>query len=208
MWHSAYMTNKPLDLTQSKSCNHCGSVFYRDKRCTWDWWSKAKFCSRQCSARHGGTLWHERIPDLKTAFYRKANIKPENQCWTWSGCSDKDGYPIVTFKGKSIRANRAAIVLSGRIIQDDEYACHTCGNQWCVNPSHIYPGSPKENSADKFLHGTQPLGEKCAAAKLTADKVVEIRKSRMSQQCLAEIYGVTRSNISMIKSRKTWRHVK
>ena len=37
---------------------------------------------------------------------------------------------------------------------------HLCGNHWCVNPKHLKVGTPKENSDDKYLHGTMPFGER------------------------------------------------
>lgn len=201
------MTKPFLDLTHSKLCDTCGTRFYRDKRCTWKWWHSARFCSRKCSAIHLSNLCAERTPDLKTAFDRRVVVGPPDECWRWNGCTDKDGYPLVMFRGKSYRANRVALILAGRAASDDQMACHTCGNAWCVNPSHIYAGTAKENARDKIAHGTHRAGRQCSAAKLTEADVIEIRASSGTNAALSERFNISPSNISMIRRRKTWRHV-
>lgn len=56
----------------------------------------------------------------------------------------------------------------------------------------------------------QPRGEKCGAAKLTAVKILKIRKAHakgISGIELSNLYKVSRANISDIVRRKSWRHV-
>lgn len=67
-----------------------------------------------------------------------------------------------------------------------------------------------ENSNKKTLDGTQLLGVKNVFAKLTDEKVLEIRKlaKKHSYIILSEMFGVTRGTISNIVSHRTWRHLK
>jgi predicted DNA-binding protein YlxM (UPF0122 family) len=50
-------------------------------------------------------------------------------------------------------------------------------------------------------------GEDVPISKLTEDQVLEILKDERSHRVIAEEYGVSRSNISAIKSGERWKHV-
>jgi hypothetical protein len=76
-----------------------------------------------------------------------------------------------------------------------------------VRPSHIYPGTPKQNSIDAKGRGRTTKGSDHYLAKLTdADVKLIIRDSRTYRE-IAFDYDVTPSNISMIKCKRTWKHV-
>jgi len=50
-------------------------------------------------------------------------------------------------------------------------------------------------------------GERVNTAKLTEPDVLKIHQSRLPVKDLIKLYGVSRSQISKIKSGKTWRHL-
>lgn len=50
-------------------------------------------------------------------------------------------------------------------------------------------------------------GEAHVCAKLTEQKVREIRKSPLSRKKLALVYGVSESTIRSVKERRSWKHV-
>lgn len=86
-------------------------------------------------------------------------------------------------------------------------AAHTCGqgHAGCVNPRHIRWATRAENEMDKVLHGTMPRGELHSHAKLTARDVLEIRETTgISQQAIADNYGVSRGAIQCILERTSW----
>jgi len=68
--------------------------------------------------------------------------------------------------------------------------------------------TPAENVAHAMANGLSPVGEQHHAAVLNEAKVRSIRKdkSRSSKE-LAEKYGVSKTQINLIKSRKAWAHV-
>lgn len=196
-----------LDYSHSKACDYCGATFYRDKRCTWKWWASARFCSRECTGKYQSQEYALNGPTLEEAFYSKVERGGPDECWRWSGYTDKDGYALVCHRATLHRAPRVAIWVSGRTLGDDEQACHSCGNFWCVNPAHIYPGTAKQNNSDKIKHGTHLVGEQCHTAKLTEKQVLHIRASGKSEADLAQEFCVTRGAIEAIRSRRTWKHL-
>lgn len=196
-----------LDKSEAKKCLFCGAEFYRDKRCTWKHWDKAKFCSRTCAGQYGGAISTSKMPSKPDYFWAKVEKRGELECWDWTGSKDRHGYGMFPYKGKMQRASRYALELSGVVIPHGHYACHTCDNPSCVNPSHIYAGTPKDNSADKINRKRQPLGSMCTSAKLTEQQVLSIRSDGRRKEILAMEYGVSPGNIKLILSRKTWRHI-
>jgi hypothetical protein len=85
---------------------------------------------------------------------------------------------------------------------------HSCDNTACINPDHLRAGTQKENMADRDARGRRDVrGEQIGTSKLTASDVIEIRKSTLSLKELGEKYGVDPSNIWLIRTGKSWKHV-
>jgi ribosome-binding protein aMBF1 (putative translation factor) len=89
---------------------------------------------------------------------------------------------------------------------------HTCDNVICINPKHLWLGTPAQNSADMVAKGRSldQRGSKNHAAVLT-EEVVAFVKRRLSeganQTHLAAEIGVCKSTINQIAKGKTWRNV-
>jgi DNA-binding CsgD family transcriptional regulator len=85
---------------------------------------------------------------------------------------------------------------------------HDDNNRGNNTLSNLRWGTPKGNQADRRRHGTSLHGAQVATAKLTASDVSVIRRLYASgdhtQQEIADLFGVSRSNISVIVTRKGW----
>ena len=90
---------------------------------------------------------------------------------------------------------------------DGHEACHHDGNPVNNHLANLRWDSPINNHADKKRQGTQARGERIGNAKLTADQVRAIRDDPRPTVVVARAYGMTHRNISLIRLRKTWKHI-
>lgn len=182
-----------------KRCDLCGSEFFKDKRYSWKYFESQKFCSKTCSAKHGAALSKARAGDKADRFWRGVLERDFSKCWNWQGFIDEAGYGISNWDGKNIRGHVLSLELSGRPVPAGMHGCHTCDNKSCVNPCHLYVGTPAQNARDAVLSGSH-------AKKLDVARVLKIRASNSTAKALASEYGVTEAMIYQIRSRKKWRH--
>lgn len=73
-------------------------------------------------------------------------------------------------------------------------------------------GTPKENAADKKIHGTVARGERNGHAKVTEKQVREIRRryavGDISMKALGKEYGLALTSVYLLINRMNWAHVK
>lgn len=98
--------------------------------------------------------------DTKAWFLSKVNfydpLGAQGDCWLWipsktiTGCRGQ-----VTWQGNTITAPRFAYMLfkDQWDIPGDVFVCHTCDRPACVNPSHLWLGTAKDNSQDMVIKG-------------------------------------------------------
>jgi len=94
----------------------------------------------------------KRNAELLTKLESKLH-KTSHGCWLWEGCKNH-GYGVLTHDGFNYLVHRLAFKLYHRtIIPDDCIVCHRCDVKNCINPEHLYLGTPKQNSADYQVRG-------------------------------------------------------
>lgn len=83
-------------------------------------------------------------------FWDKVN--KDGDCWNWTASKTKFGYGRFSDKNKKIYAHRFSWYLKYNK-WPTQWILHKCDNTSCVNPSHLFEGSPKENTQDSIMKG-------------------------------------------------------
>lgn len=100
----------------------------------------------------------DRIP-VEVRFWRYVSPEPNSGCWLWDGSLDSHGYGTIgRYDGKGLRATHVSLSIAGRPVPDGLLCCHTCDNPPCVNPDHLWAGSPQDNMDDKVAKGRNRNG--------------------------------------------------
>ena len=136
------------------------------------------------------------------------------QCWLWTSYRNSGGYGRFDYARIRTVAHRVAWEIHAqRSIPAGMFICHRCDNPPCVNPAHLFLGTPHDNSMDAIAKG-RLIGPRAPArgahhgrAKLTDASVAAILRSRMSQTELGRTYGVSQAVISAIIRGIRWKHI-
>lgn len=119
------------------------------------------------------------------------------------------GYGEVRNNGKKISAHRASYLVHKGEVGNGLFICHTCDVVSCVNPDHLYAGTPKENSQDSVRRGRRdrPAGEKNPQSKITDEIAKIIRYGGISVHEAVSRFGISKGRFYNIRSGAAWKHI-
>lgn len=170
------------------------------------------------------------------AFWSR--VEKGQHCWEWTGGKTVGGYGKFCFKYKSVYAHRYSYELASGNAIDGLLVCHHCDNPGCVNPSHLFSGTHKDNHRDMVSKGRNavscgeksgmrtkphrhwsvlygniaPKGEECVFSVLTEEDVKNIRKEYaaggVTMSAIAKRFGLCTATIQEAIRGITWKHVK
>lgn len=106
-------------------------------------------------------------------------IEKNGSCWEWNGILDVTGYGRISHKNKLMNAHRASYEVFVGEIPKGLWVLHKCDNRCCVNPEHLFIGTPKDNTHDMMRKKKvfDFVGEKNNCAVLTEEQVLEYKKA-------------------------------
>ena len=138
-------------------------------------------------------------------------------CREWMGKRFRNGYGQVCL---SLEPKKRTYFLAHRLAWSIAFGdpgklqvLHHCDNPPCVNIDHLFLGTAKDNANDMLSkgRGNPAKGERSGKAKLTADAVRAIRSAALSgatHRSIADQYGVSTKQVTVIINNQQWTHVK
>lgn len=117
--------------------------------------------TRSCGCKRGelihlknvGKVFRHDFLDSITRFNEKWIGEPNSGCWLWDGAISTNGYGAFRFNNKTVPAHRASYMLFTGNINSGFEICHKCDTPSCVNPSHLFLGTHKDNMVDASRKG-------------------------------------------------------
>lgn len=172
--------------------------------------------------------------ELKNRILKRCFLNQETGCMEWIGATGNSGYGKINANGKTRDTHRLMWELVNGQVPDGRVVMHTCDNRLCCAISHLSLGSQRENMQDASCksrtrsgpklnpqcvqrgekHWTRrnpesvASGERNGMAKLTEDRVLQIRAtvaSGQTQRAVAREFGVSEATVSLIVHGKHWK---
>ncbi len=125
---------------------------------------------------------------------------PWTSCVIWVGATNPWGYGNIRHRGRTVPAHRASYMVHKGEIPAGMSVCHTCDVPACVNPDHLYLGTPKENAEDMVAKGRSARGSKSGKAKWDDSTVRAIVEAPGTAEQIAARFGCGSSIVGYYKA--------
>lgn len=144
-------------------------------------------------------------------FWAKVRRRADDECWEWIGDVTNEGYGKFKVKKQSQSSHRLAWLICRGPITSGTCVLHACDNRLCVNPSHLFLGTNRQNTQDMVSKGRSRLTKKGSSpVKLTEEQVRELRSDRgrgMAMRQIAAKYGISGKHARRIVNFHQWKSV-
>lgn len=159
---------------------------------------------------HGDPLGGATSPNEAQRYFQATVLRYEgDECLIWPFARNAAGYGLMRHEGGSKLVSRVICRdVNGPPPTPEHEAAHSCGRgeDGCVTKRHLFWKTHTENMADKNSHGTVARGHRHGMAKLTEERVRQIRalKGTIPQREIGERFSIAQQQVSDILSGKNW----
>lgn len=148
-------------------------------------------------------------------FNSRLKKNPATGCLEWQGARFPEGYGKIHIRPKVLRTHRVAWALANGRWPGEMMVCHSCDNPCCCNPEHLWLGSNSDNQVDAVKKGRRShieptKGQKNGMARITegeAREIIRLISEGQTNKAIAQIYGISHAQVSLIRLGKSWRHL-
>lgn len=141
----------------------------------------------------------------------------ESGCWEYAGYIKPTGYASMKIyvnhfrpQKRTFMVHRVSYAFHSGEDPGELFVCHHCDNPSCINPDHLFLGTPLVNTRDMLAKGRGAVfsGENNPRSRLSeavvADVVDQIKSGKTNKE-IALLLPVSHAQVSLIRLGKSWR---
>lgn len=136
---------------------------------------------------------------------RTGSQRDPSGCLLWMGAQTDEGYGQANLFGRTFFAHRLSYqIFHMKTVEEELEVRHsaTCISRTCIDPTHLQPGTHKQNMDDKIEKGTLLYGEKNPAHRYSDEQFEKVKalleEDKKTQAEIARETKVTRRYVSIV----------
>jgi hypothetical protein len=161
-------------------------------------------CKRNFEDLHG-----VRYCSFLCRLFSKIDIREIDECWPYIPGGKHYGSIMLPDK-RNVGIHTVIYEFLHGPLSPGMYACHSCDNKVCCNPSHLWEGTNQDNQMDASAKGRLAVGERNNLSKLTEEHVRIIHGMSfeiISCSDVADVLGVSSAAIQRVVRGESWKHI-